>query len=192
MTAPGDGPVLRTDRLIMRRWRETDAEPFAAMNADPEVMRYFPSTMDRTQSDAFVDVMEQRFERQGFGLWALELATTGEFIGYAGLNPLPDDIPDGGGGMEIGWRLAKPAWGNGYATEAARAVVDVAFTTAGLLEIWSMTAALNTPSQAVMRRIGMSPHSRFDHPRIDADSQLRPHVIYRLERSADLKTPSGS
>src|SRR5215469_16989707 len=121
----------------MRRWLESDREPFAALNADPETMRYFPSTLDRGESDAFVDRIEGRFEHQGYGLWALEVATTGEFIGFTGLNPMPDGVP-GAGGTEVGWRLARQAWHYGYATEAARAALDVAFDGVGLAEVWSM------------------------------------------------------
>jgi RimJ/RimL family protein N-acetyltransferase len=195
----------------MRRWREDDREPFAAMNADPEVMRYFPAPLDRAASDALVDRIEDLFGRQGFGLWALEVAgpepaspepagpepagpesastepaSTGEFIGFTGLNPMPPGVP-GAGGLEVGWRLARHAWHHGYATEAALAAAGVAFEGAGLAEIWSMTAAANVPSQAVMRRLGMTLHTRFDHPAIEAGHPLRPHVAYRLARSS----PSG-
>jgi RimJ/RimL family protein N-acetyltransferase len=100
--------ALRTRRLLMRRWRGTDRGPFAAMNADTEVMRHFPSCLNRAASDAFIDRMESRFDEQGFGLWALEVIEAGEFIGFTGLNPMPDGIP-GGGGMEVGWRLARHA-----------------------------------------------------------------------------------
>jgi RimJ/RimL family protein N-acetyltransferase len=172
---------IRTDRLVLRRWRDSDLAPFAALNGDPETMRYFPETLDREASDAFVDRIEARFNEQGFGLWALELAATGEFIGYTGLNPMPDGVP-GAGGMEVGWRLARHAWHHGYATEAARAAVAVAFDGAGLPEIWSMTAVLNEPSQAVMRRIGMTEVARFDHPRIPAGHPTQPHVTYYLAR----------
>lgn len=170
---------LRTDRLLMRRWRDEDRAPFAAMNADPEVMRYFPQPLDRAASDAFVNRIEARFEEQGFGLWALEVPGPGAFIGYTGLNPMPDGVP-GAGGMEVGWRLAREAWHRGYATEAARAAVAVAFGGAGLTELWSMTAVLNVPSQAVMRRVGMREEARFDHPGIEAGHPLRAHVAYRL------------
>ena len=219
----------------MRRWREDDREPFAAMNADPEVMRYFPAPLDRAASDALVDRIEDLFGRQGFGLWALEVAgpepghaelagpdpaqpgsrrpgtrqpetdpastepagtdpaspepastepaSTGEFIGFTGLNPMPPGVP-GAGGLEVGWRLARHAWHHGYATEAAMAAAGVAFEGAGVAEIWSMTAAANVPSQAVMRRLGMTLHTRFDHPAIEAGHPLRPHVAYRLARSS--------
>lgn len=167
----------------MRRWRDSDREPFAAMNADPAVRRYFPDLLDRPASDASIDRMEALFDRQGFGLWALEVTGTGEFIGFTGLNPMPPRVP-GAGGMEVGWRLAEPAWHRGYATEAATAAVGVAFDGAGLAEIWSMTAVVNEPSQAVMRRIGMSRHASFEHPRLPPGHPLRPHVAYRLPRPA--------
>jgi RimJ/RimL family protein N-acetyltransferase len=179
--------VIRTERLVMRRWREDDREPFAAMNADPEVMRYFPAPLDRATSDALVDRIEDLFRRQGFGLWALEvagseLANTGELIGFTGLNPMPGGVP-GAGGLEVGWRLARCAWHQGYATEAAVAAAGVAFRGVGQAEIWSMTAVMNQPSQAVMRRLGMTLHARFDHPGVEAGHPLRPHVAYRLPRT---------
>lgn len=173
---------VRTARLLMRRWRESDRAPFAALNADPEVMRYFPSTQDRATSDSSIDRFEQRFAEQGFGLWALEIAATGEFIGFTGLNPMPDGVP-GEGGFEVGWRLARGAWHQGYATEAARAALGVAFRDVGLDEVWSMTAVLNTPSQAVMLRLGMQPYAHVDHPNVEPGHPVRPHVVYRLERS---------
>jgi RimJ/RimL family protein N-acetyltransferase len=173
--------TITTKRLLMRRWQDSDREPFAQLNGDPDTLRFFPATLDRAASDAFVDVIEARFDRQGFGLWALEIAGTGEFIGYTGLNSLPDDVP-GGGGMEIGWRLAKHAWHHGYATEAATAALGVAFDGVRLPEIWSMTAVLNEPSRAVMRRIGLTEVARFDHPRIPVGHPVRPHVMYHLAR----------
>ncbi len=173
--------TLRTDRLVMRRWRESDREPYAALNADPGVMRYFPATLSRVASDASVDRMEDLFDRQGFGLWALEVAATAEFIGFTGLNPMPDGVP-GAGGMEVGWRLARDAWHHGYATEAATAAVDVAFNGVGLDRIWSMTAVLNRPSQAVMLRLGMTSYELFDHPALPPGHHLRRHIAYRLPR----------
>jgi RimJ/RimL family protein N-acetyltransferase len=175
--------VIRTARLVMRRWRDADREGFAAMNADPAVMRYLRAPLDRAASDASIDRMEILFRRQGFGLWALEVAATAEFIGFTGLNPMPDGVP-GAGGMEVGWRLARHAWHHGYATEAARAAIDVAFCGAGLDEIWSMTAVPNQPSQAVMRRLGMTPYAHFDHPKLETGHPLRPHIVHRLQRPA--------
>jgi len=174
---------IRTERLLMRRWRDSDRGPFAAMNADPEVMRYFPETLDRTASDGHLDRIEALFQRQGFGLWALEQAATGRFLGFTGLNPMPPGVP-GAGGMEVGWRLAAHAWHQGFATEAASAALDVAFRGTGLAEIWSMTAVLNEPSQAVMRRLGMTLYGHFEHPRVEPGHWLRPHVVYRIARPA--------
>jgi RimJ/RimL family protein N-acetyltransferase len=175
--------TVMTDRLLMRRWRDSDREPFAELNGDPDTLRFFPSTLTRAESDAYVDVIESRFEQQGYGLWALEIAATGEFIGYTGLNPMPEDVP-GAGGMEIGWRLAKPAWHHGYATEAATAARNIAFDGVGLAELWSITAVLNEPSMAVMRRIGMKEVARFEHPRIPVGHPIRPHVAYHMDRPA--------
>ena len=174
----------------MRRWREADREPFAALNADPEVMRYFPAPLDRAASDATVDRIEDLFQRQGFGLWALEVSATGEFIGFTGLNPMPGGVP-GAGGMEVGWRLARGAWHQGYASEAAAAAAGVAFRGAGLAELWSMTAVANEPSQAVMQRLGMILHTHFDHPGVAAGHPLRPHVAYRLVRPGAAAVQSG-
>ncbi len=171
--------TIRTGRLVLRRWRESDRGPFAAMNADPEVMRFFPAPLDRAASDALVDRIERLFGSQGFGLWALEIAATGEFIGFTGLNPMPDGVP-GSGGMEVGWRLARQAWHHGYATEAATAAVGVGFGGAGLGEIWSIATVRNLPSQAVMQRLGMTRHAEFEHPKLPMGSPLRPHVAYRL------------
>jgi RimJ/RimL family protein N-acetyltransferase len=175
--------TIHTPRLLMRRWRESDRVPYAAMNADPEVTRYFPKPMDRDASDAHLDRMEALFDRQGFGLWALEVAATGDFIGFTGLNPMPEGVP-GEGGMEVGWRLTSRAWHHGYATEAGNAAVNVAFNGLGLDEIWSMTAVLNEPSQAVMRRLGLTLDAHFEHPRLPVGHALRPHVAYRLGRPA--------
>lgn len=167
----------------MRRWREADRGPFAELNGDPETLVFFPSTLSRAESDALVDRIEARFTEYGYGLWALEVRETGQFIGFTGLAPLPADVPGGAdGGIEIGWRLVRSAWHHGYATEAARAARDVAFAGVGLAEIWSMTSVLNTPSQAVMRRIGMTEAVRWEHPRIPGGNPLKPHVTYHLAR----------
>jgi RimJ/RimL family protein N-acetyltransferase len=149
------------------------------MNADPEVMRYFPAVLDRAESDQLIDRFEDRFGQQGFGLWALEILESGEFIGFTGLNPMPDDVP-GSGDQEVGWRLDQRAWHQGFATEAARAALDVGLNRLGLPVIWSMTAVINQPSQAVMQRLGMLRHELFDHPRIAIGHALRPHVVYGI------------
>ncbi|WP_382309671.1 GNAT family N-acetyltransferase [Herbiconiux sp. UC225_62] len=175
---------LLTDRLLLRRWRHDDLEPFAALTADPEVMRYFPAPLDREASDALAVRADALFDSHGYGLWALELRATGEFIGFTGLAPMPEGVP-GAGGVEVGWRLARGFWGRGYATEAARASVRIGFDEAGLAEIDSITAVINQPSRAVMERIGMRRADFFEHPRVPEGSPLRPHVRYRL-LAADL------
>jgi RimJ/RimL family protein N-acetyltransferase len=181
MTETARFDTIRTSRLLMRRWQDSDREPFATLNGDPDTMVFFPATLDRAASDAVIDRIEDLFEQQGYGLWALEITGTGQFIGFTGLNPMPADVP-GAGGLEVGWRLARHAWHHGYATEAARAALEVAFSGIGLDEIWSMTAVLNEPSQAVMRRLGLTEYTRFEHPRVPVGSPLRPHVTYRLAR----------
>src|SRR5690606_4543985 len=158
-----------------------DRVPFAVMNRDPAVMEYFPAPLSRAESDAFVDRIEAAFDHDGFGLWAVEVAETGELIGFTGLSraEFPAHFTPA---VEIGWRLARPAWGHGYATEAARAVLAYAFDKLGLDDVVSFTAVPNLRSQAVMRRLGMC-HDRaddFDHPRIADGHPLRRHVLYRL------------
>jgi RimJ/RimL family protein N-acetyltransferase len=174
---------LRTERLLMRRWQRRDRAPFAELNADPEVMAHFPATLDRVQSDTAVDRFQDHFDDHGFGLWVLERLADGRFLGFTGLNPMPDGVP-GEGDQEVGWRLARHAWHQGYATEAARAAVEAAFGPLRLPRVWSMTAVTNTPSQAVIRRIGMHEHGFFDHPRIQRGHPLRPHVVYRSDATA--------
>jgi ribosomal-protein-alanine N-acetyltransferase len=174
---------LRTERLLLRRWRDGDREPFAVLNADAEVMRHFPAVLDRGLSDRMVEVIEAGFDLNGYGLWALEVRDTGEFIGFTGLQWIPFEAhftP----ALEVGWRLARPAWGHGYATEAAREAVRFAFAEAGIAELVSMTVPANVRSQAVMRRLGMvrDPADDFDHPRLPAGHPMRPHVLYRLKR----------
>jgi ribosomal-protein-alanine N-acetyltransferase len=173
--------AVRTQRLVLRRWRDADREPFAALNADPVVMEHFPRPLTRPESDALVDRIEAAFEERGYGLWAVD-APSG-FIGFVGLQWTRFDAhftP----ALEIGWRLARAAWGQGYASEAAAAVRDFAFRDIGLDEIVSFTTYRNERSQAVMRRIGMThdPADDFDHPGLPEDHPMRPHVLYRLTR----------
>ena len=157
---------LRTERLLLRGWTEADRTPFAEMNADPAVMEHFPSTMSREASDAFVDRIEQHLAERGYGLWVVE--AEGEFLGFTGLQvprfhvdwmdvreqPL----------LEIGWRLKRSAWGRGYATEAARAAMELAFAELGRDEVVSFTVVGNLRSRAVMERIGMHYLTDYDHP----------------------------
>jgi RimJ/RimL family protein N-acetyltransferase len=176
---------LTTDRLLLRQWKDSDYEPFAALNADPAVMEHFPAPMTREASDDFVDRMRADLDRRGFGLWALEVRSTGQFIGFTGLS-VPSFEAHFTPAVEVGWRLAKDAWGNGYATEAARASLAYAFGPAGLDEVVSFTATTNKPSQRVMERIGMTHEEAddFDHPRLEKGHRLERHVLYRITRAA--------
>src|SRR5665811_911175 len=142
LSEPSASPEgLRTDRLLLRQWRDDDREPFAAMNADPEVMEHFPATLTPQQSDEFVDRMRDHLERYGWGLWAVEVIDTGEFVGFVGLWPAGFDPFRSEEVIEIGWRLTRSAWGHGYATEAARAALLHAFEVLELSEVVSFTAA---------------------------------------------------
>jgi len=170
-----------TDRLRMRSWVRSDREPFAELNADPEVMRYFAGVQSRDESDAFADRIAARMAELGYGLWALEVKGTSEFIGFTGLNPMPEDVP-GAGSIEVGWRLARSAWGQGYATEAGRAALSVAFDQAGFDEVWSLTATINAPSRAVMDRLGLRHVATQPHPALDPASPISEHVFYRITR----------
>ena len=170
---------VTTPRLVLRRWRPGDLDPFAALNADPEVMRHFPSTYDRAATAAMITSWETKIDRQGFGLWAVERVEDGVLLGMAGLNPVPPGIIDGEG-LEVGWRLARHAWGHGYATEAGRAAIDIA-RRIDARSIWSFTSVGNQRSQAVMRRLGLRFVRNFDHPNIPNGDSTRPHVLYLLE-----------
>jgi RimJ/RimL family protein N-acetyltransferase len=176
-------PRLRTERLVLRGFTEADREPFAAMNADPRVMEHFPGILDRAASDAFVDRILRRWEDDGVALWAVERIADSRFLGFTGLTPEPPDGPLGPV-VEIGWRFVADAWGRGYATEAARAVLRFGFEALGLDEIQSWTVPANIASRRVMERIGMThdPADDFDHPRHLASERLRRHVRYRLWR----------
>jgi RimJ/RimL family protein N-acetyltransferase len=177
---------LSTARLLLRRWRETDHAPFAVLNADPMVMEYFPGRLTRAESDDLIARIETGFATRGLGLWALEVRATGEFAGFAGLT-VPSFNAHFTPAVEVGWRLARSAWGQGYATEAGLASVAFGFRDAGLDEIVSFTSAANVRSRAVMERIGMThdPADDFDHPGLDETDLLRPHVLYRIS-AADL------
>jgi ribosomal-protein-alanine N-acetyltransferase len=173
--------VLATERLLLRRWRSSDEGPFAALNGDEEVMEHFPNILTRAESDWMLADLEARFERQGYGLWAVEVRATGEMIGFVGLN-LPTFKEHFMPAVEVGWRLSKSAWGHGYATEAARASLSYGFSEAGLDEIVAMTTTTNSRSAAVMERLGMSrdPADDFEHPAIEQGHPLRRHILYRI------------
>jgi RimJ/RimL family protein N-acetyltransferase len=181
-------PELQTARLRLRRWMEADREPFAALNADPMVMEYSPDLLTRQQSDSLIEAIESGFEQRGFGLWAVEVRATGTFIGFTGLNE-PSLEAHFTPTVEVGWRLARTAWGEGYATEAARASLAFGFEEIGLDQIVSFTSAENMRSRAVMERIGMTrnPDDDFDHPDLPNTHPLRWHVLYRSTEGRLLK-----
>ena len=173
---------LSTPRLLLRQWRDEDLTPFAALNADPEVMRYFASPLTRTQSDQFAASVYATIDRQGWGLWAVEIKAGAPFIGFVGLSR-PGFKAHFTPTVEVGWRLHQAHWGHGYATEAARAALTFAFERLMLAEVVSFTATVNEPSWRVMQRLGMSrdPDDDFDHPAVP-EGPLRPHVLYRMRR----------
>jgi ribosomal-protein-alanine N-acetyltransferase len=170
---------LRTERLLLRPWREEDREPFAALNADPEVMAHFPAPLSRKESDALIDRHQAGLEAGEPGVHAAEVLATGEFLGFIGL-AVPRFEADFTPCVEVGWRLARAAWGHGYATEGARAAVAYGFEELGLPEIVSFTAVGNARSRAVMERLGMAYDRTFEHPNLEPGHPLRPHVLYRL------------
>jgi RimJ/RimL family protein N-acetyltransferase len=176
--------VIETDRLILRPWRDVDLAPFAAINADPQVADWLGGPMTFEQSDAYVARERERFEAQGFCRFALERREDGRLIGSVGLAPVHPSLAFGG--LEIGWRLARDAWGHGYASEAAEATTRDAFVRFGFEEIVSFTAEANLRSQAVMRRIGFerAPERDFDNPNLPAGHPLVRHIVYVRLRPA--------
>jgi RimJ/RimL family protein N-acetyltransferase len=175
--------VLRTPRLILRRWCDADRAPFAALNADPEVMAHFPAPLTPAESDALAGRIEAHLADRGFGLWAVEVPGVAAFAGYVGLAVPTFDAPFTPC-VEIGWRLARAHWGHGYATEAGRAVLGYAWGVLALDEVVSFTTVGNSRSRAVMTRLGMrhDPADDFDHPRLPVGHPQRRHVLYRLSR----------
>ncbi|MGX5218094.1 GNAT family N-acetyltransferase [Pseudomonas segetis] len=174
---------LQTQRLILRPWREDDLPAFAAMNANPEVMRHFPACMSLDESDALARRIIQHFADHGFGQWVVERAAQPGLIGVVGLQHVSFSAPFTPA-VEIGWRLDSSHWRQGYALEAARAVLRQGFTELGLEQILAFTVPANRPSQALMQRLGMQ-HDRqgdFQHPRLPVGHALRRHVLYRLTR----------
>jgi RimJ/RimL family protein N-acetyltransferase len=174
---------LRTDRLLLRHWRESDLVPFAALNSDPAVMEFMAKPLDRAESDAMVARVRGHFARHGFGFWAVEAPGVAEFVGLVGL-AIPAFEAHFTPCVEIGWRLAREHWGRGYATEAARAAIRSGFEQLGLEEIVSFTVPTNSRSRAVMERVGMtrSPADDFDHPKLPEGHRLQRHVLYRIRR----------
>ncbi len=173
---------LETDRLILRHWTSSDKEGFFELNSDPEVMRNFPKTLTREESDAVADRISGSLTERGWGFWAIELKECGEFIGFTGLN-IPKIDTHFTPCVEIGWRLKKEFWNKGYASEAAAASLEFGFDVLKLEEIIAMTAVQNIPSRKVMEKIGMTydPKGDFDHPMVPQDSHVVRHVLYRIK-----------
>ncbi len=180
-----EAPRLQSERLLLRGWKPGDGEPFAALCADPAVMEHFPAILDREEASALTERIQRHFDRHGFGLWAVELPGTAPFIGFVGLLHVSfaaHFVP----AVEVGWRLARPFWGRGYASEAAALAVAFGFERLGLEQIVSFTVPANVRSRRVMEKLGMTcaREDDFDHPGLPEGHPLRRHVLYRLRRAA--------
>jgi RimJ/RimL family protein N-acetyltransferase len=176
-------PTLKTQRLLLRPWRERDFLPFAELNADPRVMEHFPSTLTRAESDARAQRNREHFDRHGFGMWAVEVVGVAEFIGFVGL-AVVDFEAHFTPCVETGWRLSREHWGRGYATEAATAALNFGFDALRLGEIVAIAVPGNVRSRAVMERLGMArlPEDDFEHPKVPEGHRLRRCVLYRISR----------
>jgi ribosomal-protein-alanine N-acetyltransferase len=183
---------IETPRLLLRDWTDADAEPFAAMNADPRVMEFFPAALDRARSDELMARIRAGFASRGYGQYATEDKSSGRFIGFIGIAPVPFAAPFTPA-IEVGWRLARESWGSGYATEGALATVDHALDTLGLGRLVSFTSEWNRRSRRVMEKIGMAhdPAEDFDHPGLPPGHKLRRHVLYRIDRESRPTRPTA-
>lgn len=177
-------PIIETPRLILRGMRDSDMPAFAAMNVDARVMEFFPAPLTPAESTALAQRIDDHFVAHGHSFWAVEAVGVADFVGLAGLL-VPSFEAHFTPCVEIGWRFASAHWGKGYATEAARALLEFGFDRAGLDEIVSFTVPANQRSRRVMERIGMmhNPAEDFDHPNIPGGDPLRRHVLYRLRRA---------
>ncbi len=167
-----------TERLRLRQWCAADREPFAALNADPKVMEFYPTPLDRAESDAMAIRCQALIDERGWGFWAVETKYSQDFIGFVGLHTPAPELPFSPC-VEVGWRLAAKHWGNGFATEAARGALRIGFERLGLPDIVSFTSVANIRSRAVMERLGMSQaEEMFEHPAIPVGSALCKHCLY--------------
>jgi RimJ/RimL family protein N-acetyltransferase len=171
---------IRTERLLLRRWRPKDRDPFARLNADAHIVEFLPHPLSREESDAAADRIQNHFQQRGFGLWAVEIPGAAEFAGFIGLS-VPRFESHFTPCVEIGWRLAAEHWNHGYATEGARAALDFASASLQLPEVVSFTVPENLRSRRVMEKIGMTyrPSDGFDHPLLPEGHRLKRHVLYR-------------
>jgi len=179
-------PRIRTERLLLREWRETDKVPYGIVNADADVMEHFPSVLTPLQSEEMVDRMAAGWELRNFGLWAVERSDTGQFIGFVGLSVPGFEVAGVTPCVEVGWRLAKQHWGHGFAPEAATTALQYGFDNVGLPddEIVSFTTTRNLKSQRVMQKVGLrlDPAREFDHPMTPGWHGQR-HVLYCIDRA---------
>ncbi len=173
--------VIETNRLILRRWQESDLNPFIDMNADPTVMRYFPNPLDENGTRSLYNMIQKEFSDYDYGLYATEEKSSGHFVGFIGFHWAKLNI-DFCPSIEIGWRLDKRFWGKGYATEGAKACLDYGFNHLLFDKIISFTATKNLASQSVMQKIGMKFDRYFEHPTVPKDHPLRPHILYYIDR----------
>ena len=173
--------MIRTARLILRPWRPSDLAPFAELNGDPHMMRFMARVLTRAESDTYVARIEASFAETGMGKWAVEAPGVADFIGAVGLQRIGFNAAFTPA-IEVAWRLHSRYWGHGYATEAARAVIEDGFTRLGLTEILALTALPNIPSQRVMERLGMTRTFEFDHPALAESHPMRRHILYRLAK----------
>lgn len=171
---------IETPRLLLRQWKETDLKDFARMNADAEVMRYFPEPLSAEQTTRFYDIIQWEFSEYGYGLYAAEEKSGGGFMGFIGFHRA-DFEAEFCPCVEIGWRLGKQFWNKGYATEGAKECLKYGFENLGFERVYSFTAVENLPSQRVMQKIGMNFHCFFQHPKVPQNHRLRPHVCYIIQ-----------
>jgi RimJ/RimL family protein N-acetyltransferase len=181
--------MIESARLILREWRDSDLDGFAAMSADRRVMEFFPSLLDREQSAAQIARWRAHYTEHGFGFLAVEVPGVADFVGLCGMAHVRFNAPFAPA-VEIGWRLAYDHWGHGYAAEGAKAMLDYGFTTLDLGEIVAFAVVANQRSRRVMDRIGMThdPADDFDHPGLPAGHVLRRHVLYRAARDGARRT----
>lgn len=174
---------IETSRLKLRHWKDSDQKPFAELNRDPEVMEYFPDILTEAESNLMIQRITAKFDENGWGFWAAELKDTHDFIGFVGLNSPTANLPFTPC-VEIGWRLSRKHWGNGYATEAAQAVLKFAFENISVTEIVSFTPLQNIRSQSVMQKIGMTNTGQnFIHPSVPVGDKLQEHVLFKITKA---------
>lgn len=172
---------IETPRLLLRRWEHADLGGFTAMNADPQVMRYFPQPYSEARTLQLYDAIQKEFAEYGYGLYAAQEKSSDAFMGFIGFHWARFDA-DFCPCIEIGWRLGREFWNRGYATEGAKACLAHGFSRLGFERVYSFTSVTNLPSQRVMQKIGMRPYTSFEHPEVAAGHPLRPHVCYAIDK----------